>query len=143
MNQSTFESYTKPLTRVLSDDHKRSIDNILHIFLSFSDLSTREYRHKSKMIYACKRRENWYRKWEHYEEWKIILITKTSVMKEYFKYVFLRMRTCTEFHIEKGFRRNRIQRKMKGVLELIAKITNIIRSVIMLSCKNPLHECRV
>ena len=46
----------------------------------------------------------WYKKWEHYEEWKIILITKTSVMKEYFKYVFPRMRTCTEFHIEKGFR---------------------------------------
>ena len=92
------------MTRVLSDDHKRSIDNILHIFLSFSDLSTREYRHKSKMIYACKRRENWYRNREHYEEWKIILITKTSVMKEYFKYVFPRMRTGTEFHIEKGFR---------------------------------------
>ena len=88
------------------------------------------------MIYACKRRENWYRKWEHYEEWKIILITKTSVMKEYFKYVFPRMRTCTEFHIEEGFRihRNRIQRKMKGVLERIAKITNIIRSVIR--CKH-------
>jgi len=56
------------------------------------------------MIYACKRRENWYIKWEHYEEWKIILITKTSVMKEYLKYVFPRMRTCTEFQIEKGFR---------------------------------------
>ena len=71
------------MTRVLSDDHKRSIDNILRIFLSFSDLSTREYRHKSKMIDARKRRENWYKKWEHYEEWKIILILKTSVMKEY------------------------------------------------------------
>ena len=54
--------------------------------------------------FMLKRRENWYRKWEHYEEWKIILITKTSVMKEYFKYVFPRMRTRTEFHIEKGFR---------------------------------------
>ena len=92
------------MTRVLSDDHKRSIDNILHISLSFSDLSTRKYRHKSKMIYACKRRENWYIKWEHYEELKIILIIKTSVMRENFKYVFLRIRTFTEFHIEKGFR---------------------------------------
>jgi hypothetical protein len=70
-------------------------------------VSTREYRHKSKMIYACKKRENWYKKWEHYAEWKPIPTIKTSktiVMKEYFKYVFPRMRTFTEFHIEKGFR---------------------------------------
>jgi hypothetical protein len=70
-------------------------------------VSTREYRHKSKMIYACKKRENWYKKWEHYAEWKLIPTIKTSktiVMKEYFKYVFPRMRTFTEFHIEKGFR---------------------------------------
>ena len=57
MNQSPFESSTKPLNRVFSEDHKRSIDNILRIFLSFSNLSTREYLHKSKMIHACKRRE--------------------------------------------------------------------------------------
>jgi hypothetical protein len=70
-------------------------------------VSTREYRHESKMIYACKKRENWYKKWEHYEEWKLIptiKTSKTSVMKEYFKYVFPRLRTFTEFHIEKGFR---------------------------------------
>ena len=70
-------------------------------------VSTREYRHKSKMIYACKKREKWYKKWEHYEEWKLIptiKTSKTSVMKEYFKYVFPRMNTFTEFHMEKGFR---------------------------------------
>lgn len=70
-------------------------------------VSTREYRHKSKMISACKKRENWYKKWEHYEEWKLIptiKTSKTSVMKEYFKYVFPRLRIFTEFHIEKGFR---------------------------------------
>jgi hypothetical protein len=70
-------------------------------------VSTREYRHKSKMIYACKKREKWYKKWEHYEEWKLIPTIKTSktiVMKEYFKYVFPRMQTFTEFHMEKGFR---------------------------------------
>jgi len=70
-------------------------------------VSTREYRHKSKMISACKKRENWYKRWEHYEEWKLIptiKTSKTSVMKEYFKYVFPRLRTFTEFHIEKGFR---------------------------------------
>jgi hypothetical protein len=70
-------------------------------------VSTREYRHKSKMIYACKKREGWYKKWEHYEEWKLIPTIKTSkssVMKEYFKYVFPRLRTFTEFHMEKGFR---------------------------------------
>ena len=70
-------------------------------------VSTREYRHKSKMIYACKKRENWYKRWEHYEAWKhipTIKTSKTSVMKEYFKYVFPRMKTFTEFHMEKGFR---------------------------------------
>ena len=70
-------------------------------------VSTREYRHESKMIYACKKRENWYKRWEHYEEWKLIptiKTSKTSVMKEYFKYVFPRLRIFTEFHIEKGFR---------------------------------------
>jgi transposase len=70
-------------------------------------ITTREYRHKSKMIYACKKRENWYKKWGHYEEWKLIPTIKTSktiVMKEYFKYVFPRMQTFTEFHMEKGFR---------------------------------------
>ena len=70
-------------------------------------VSTREYRHKSKMIYACKKREEWYKKWEHYEEWKLIptiKTSKTSVMKEYFKYVFPRLQIFTEFHIEKGFR---------------------------------------
>jgi hypothetical protein len=69
-------------------------------------VSTREYRHKSKMISACKKRENWYKRWEHYEEWKLIptiKTSKTSVMKEYFKYVFPRLRIFTEFHIEKGF----------------------------------------
>jgi hypothetical protein len=75
-------------------------DNVIQV-------TTREYRHKSKMIYACKKRENWYKKWGHYEEWKLIPTIKTSktiVMKEYFKYVFPRMQTFTEFHMEKGFR---------------------------------------
>ena len=70
-------------------------------------ITTREYRHKSKMIYACKKRENWYKRWEHYEEWKLIPTIKTSktnVMEEYFKYVFPRMQTFTDFHMEKGFR---------------------------------------
>jgi len=70
-------------------------------------VSTREYRHKSKMIYPCKKRENWYKRWEYYEEWKLIptiKTSKTSVMNEYFKYVFPRMQTFTEFHMEKGFR---------------------------------------
>jgi hypothetical protein len=59
------------------------------------------------MIYACKKRVSWYKRWDHYEDWKLIptiKTSKTSVMKEYFKYVFPRMRTFTEFHIEKGFR---------------------------------------
>jgi hypothetical protein len=70
-------------------------------------VSTREYRHKSKMIYACKKRERWYKRWEHYEAWKAIptiKTSKTSVMKEYFEYVFPKMQTFTNFHRVKGFR---------------------------------------
>lgn len=33
-------------------------------------VSIREYRHESKMIYACKKRERWYKRWEHYEDGK-------------------------------------------------------------------------
>ena len=32
-----------------------------------------------------------------------IKTSQTSVKKEYFKYFFLRIRTITEFHTEKGF----------------------------------------
>lgn len=74
---------------------------------NITQVSTKEYRHKSKMIYACKKREGWYKRWEYYEEWKqipSIKTSKTSVMKEYFKYVFPRMRIFMEFHKEKGFR---------------------------------------
>ena len=70
-------------------------------------VSTREYRHKSKMIYACKKRERWYKRWEHYDAWKAIptiKTSKTSVMKEYFEYVFPKMQTFTNFHRVKGFR---------------------------------------
>lgn len=70
-------------------------------------INTREYRHKSKMIYACKKRENWYKNWEHYDEWQgipTIKTSKTSIMKKYFSYVFPKMKTFTDFHMEKGFR---------------------------------------
>jgi hypothetical protein len=70
-------------------------------------VSTREYRHKSKMIYACKKRESWYKRWDYYADWKLIPTIKTSkssVMKEYFKFVYPRLKTFTEFHSETGFR---------------------------------------
>lgn len=70
-------------------------------------ITTREYRHKSKMSYACKKRVGWYKNWECYEEWKnipTIKASQTKVMKEYFAYVFPKMKKFTEFHLEKGFR---------------------------------------
>ena len=70
-------------------------------------VSTKGYRHHSKMIYACKKRVGWYKKWDHYEEWKLIptiKTSKTSVMEEYFEFVFPLMQTFFEFHKEKGFR---------------------------------------
>ena len=70
-------------------------------------VSTKNYRHHSKMIHAEKKRVGWYEKWDHYDEWKLIptiKTSKTSVMEEYFKFVFPLMQTFFEFHKEKGFR---------------------------------------
>ena len=69
--------------------------------------STREYRHKSKMMYACKKRENWYKKWGHYEYWQNIPTFKTTDlnrMKTYFEYVLPKLNILFGFHQEKGFR---------------------------------------
>ena len=102
-------------------------------------VSTREYRHKSKMIYACKKRENWYKRWEHYEEWKLIptiKTSKTSVMREYFKYVFPRLRTFTEFHIEKGFRNLnftsycRSKATLAKICERISGVTKHVKTLV-------------
>ena len=70
-------------------------------------VSTKGYRHHSKMIHAEKKRVGWYEKWDHYDEWKLIptiKTSKTSVMEEYFEFVFPLMQTFFEFHKEKGFR---------------------------------------
>ena len=70
-------------------------------------VSTKNYRHHSKMIHAEKKRVGWYKKWDHYDEWKLIptiKTSKTSVMEEYFEFVFPLMQTFFEFHKEKGFR---------------------------------------
>ena len=72
-NKALSKIKPKYLTRVLSDDYKRSIDNIPRGFLSVTNLSNREYRHKSKMIMLLRdEKSGRYKKWEHYEEWKII-----------------------------------------------------------------------
>ena len=55
------------------------------------ETTTPSYRHDCKMKYACKKREMWYKKWEHYEMWRNIPSFKTSnteKMKTYFKYVY-------------------------------------------------------
>lgn len=69
--------------------------------------STREYRHKSKMIYACKKRERWYKEWEHYDSWKRIpsfKVSSTVEMLNYFEYVLPNIDTYFSFHCEKNFR---------------------------------------
>ena len=54
-------------------------------------VSTKGYRHHSKMIHAQKKRVGWYEKWDRYDDWKRIPTIKTSetrVMEEYFEFVF-------------------------------------------------------
>jgi hypothetical protein len=69
--------------------------------------STREYRHHSKMIYGCKKREQWYKKWEHYNSWKRIpsfKVSSTVEMTKYFEYVLPNLDVYFSFHCEKNFR---------------------------------------
>ena len=71
----------------------RSIDNILRGFHSFTNLSDSEYRHKSKMIMLLRDEKS------GIKSGNIMKNGKSYLVKEYFKYVFLRIRTITEFHM--------------------------------------------
>jgi hypothetical protein len=69
--------------------------------------TTRQYRHDSKMIYACKKIQMWYKKWEHYESWKRIPSFKASStldMLVYLEYVLPKLDIYMKFHCEKNFR---------------------------------------
>ena len=92
--------------------------------------TTREYRHKSKMIYACKKRENWYKKWGYYEYWKKIPTFKTiklNKMKSYLDYVLPKLNILFGFHKEKGFRGLKFRsycRSKATLTEICKKIAN-------------------
>lgn len=92
--------------------------------------STKEYRHNSKMIYACKKREMWYKEWEYYALWKDIpsfKVSNTSKMMEYFKYVLPNMNTFFRFHCNKNFRGLKFTsycRSKASLHEICKKITN-------------------
>ncbi len=72
-------------------------------------ITTREYRHLSKMKYNCKKRERWYKKWgnDEYTYWQNIPSYKTTssdLMIKYCKYVFSKLDKLFNFHIKKNFR---------------------------------------
>ena len=69
--------------------------------------STKKYRHESKMIYACKKRETWYKNWEYYDLWKNIpsfKVSNTKNMLNYFTFVLPNIDLFFEFHSNKNFR---------------------------------------
>ena len=71
------------------------------------ETTTPSYRHDCKMKYACKKREMWYKNWEHYEMWRNIPSFKTTSlerMRKYFKYVYPHMNVIFQFHLYKNFR---------------------------------------
>ena len=71
------------------------------------ETTTASYRHDCKMKYACKKRELWYKKWEHYEMWRNIPSFKTTSLEKilhYFNYVYPHMNTIFKFHLYKNFR---------------------------------------
>jgi len=71
------------------------------------ETTTPSYRNDCKMKYACKKREMWYKKWEHYEMWRNIPSFKTTnleKMRNYFKYVYPHLNLIFQFHLYKNFR---------------------------------------
>jgi transposase len=71
------------------------------------ETTTPSYRHDCKMKYACRKREMWYKKWEHYEMWRNIPSFKTTnlqKMRHYFEYVYPNLNTIFKFHLYKNFR---------------------------------------
>ena len=98
--------------------------------------STKEYRHKSKMIYACKKRETWYKEWEHYALWKSIpsfKVSDTKNMFNYFEYVLPNIDRFFQFHCDKNFRGLNFTSycRSKATLEKICRnITNDKKTLI-------------
>ena len=71
------------------------------------ETTTPSYRNDCKMKYACRKREMWYKNWEHYEMWRNIPSFKTTnltKMCDYFKYVYPNLQTIFKFHLYKNFR---------------------------------------
>ena len=75
------------------------------------EFTTREYRHKSKFNYNVRKRQRWYKRWEHCDEFKAIPTFKTSstkVMDQYERfasdYVLPKLDKFYKFHLDKNFR---------------------------------------
>ena len=71
------------------------------------ETTTPSYRHDCKMKYACRKREMWYKRWEHYEMWRNIPSFKTTnlqKMRKYFEHVYPNLNTIFKFHLYKNFR---------------------------------------
>ena len=71
------------------------------------ETTTPSYRNDCKMKYACRKREMWYKRWEHYEMWRNIPSFKTTNLQKmlnYFKYVYPNLNTIFQFHVYKNFR---------------------------------------
>ena len=71
------------------------------------ETTTPSYRHDCKMNYATKKREMWYKNWEHYEMWRNIPSFKTTrleKMRTYFTYTYPHLNAIFKFHLYKNFR---------------------------------------
>lgn len=71
------------------------------------ETTTPSYRQDCKIKYACRKREQWYKKWSKYEMWRNIPSYKTTnveKIKEYFIYTYPHLSAIFRFHTEKNFR---------------------------------------
>jgi len=91
-------------------------------------MTTKQYRHESKMIYGCKKRESWYKKWDNYEYWKNIpsfKVSKTKNMLKYFEYVLPKIDDLFRFHVKHNFR----GLKFKSYCRSKATLTKICKNI--------------
>lgn len=94
-----------------------------------NSISTRQYRHDSKMNYARRKRENWYKNWTHYDLWKNIpsmKVTKQERLLKYFQYILPNMKLFFDFHIKKNFRSLNFTSYCRSKRKLSELCSNII-----------------
>jgi hypothetical protein len=139
----------KPKNEGTSEPNYKDIDyeqligidpGVREIYTSFIDsgrvlqTSNKDYRHKSKMTSACRKREMWYKNWNYSDFWKHVpsfKTTSTAKMKIYLEYVLPSLNVL--FSLQTGFRSLNFRtycRSKATLMSICKKITNNKKTLI-------------